>query len=559
MTHQTTGAALERRSQAGALATEAPPSNPWASRGLLKPYAAGAVVEAPRADALATISAGYKNQQGYPVVSRDGTIYVSGGENAPGLVKALAERGNKSLTIALAHDDPADSFQQYFAKHSQTRLEARATADLAVVIHQRETGRKDRQGKPIYDTERETVRADEDPARFAMLVAEMKVQSSLYFALARWTNGQPELYFPDGLGLYRLRFTSLNSAESIKAQLAYVAELTGGRVAGVPLELSLVYRDVAGPDGSKRNVPIWRLVLRPPDEIALVPERVASILQRGIQQAQQLAIAAPRAESVEIAEVEGPDIDLDSVQVIEGEVVTPSAAAVARLQGGGPLRNHKLARAEYFTAVGKKSAYYRPEGYRAQLLAFTHGRTDSLSTFIETTNAREWSAWLDHVAKLVKEEAEARQELGMDAPVADPEPSKPLRSYEELFGADEDERPQERPSAPPEMPSSVTPAVHAAAVLTGAPTTAAPDPPRPTPGAALKRVQWVALYEAWKPVVRRYEPAYAFTPIEQLENGSLKQAVLDLIAAVDNARALLADVPDDEGDDAAEPEQQAAF
>src|SRR4051812_37603599 len=103
--------AMATRQQGGAIATEAP-GNPWASAGLLKPYAGGEVHEAPKVDALATISAGFKNADGFPVVSRDGTIHVRSADRAPGLVAELERRNKKSLTIALVHNDPKDVLQQ---------------------------------------------------------------------------------------------------------------------------------------------------------------------------------------------------------------------------------------------------------------------------------------------------------------------------------------------------------------------------------------------------------------------------------------------------------------
>lgn len=443
---------LAHRERAGAIAKDTP-SNRWASAGLLKPYAGGLVSEAPRVDALATISAGYKNRDGFPVVSRDGTIYIRDAARAPGLVAELERRGNKALTIALVSDRVEDVIQQRFTAYSKTRLEAHGDADQITVIHLKDTGRKDRQGNAVMVGERETVRREANAPRYGQLAASMKVQTSLYFALATWEGEQPRLIFPDGLGLYRLAFTSLNSAEAIKAQLAHIAGLTGDRVAGVPLELSIVYRDHAGPDGVRRNVPIWSLVLHPPQTIKLDPARVASILQSGIDQARALAIAAPSPETIDLAVYEGPDVDMDDARVIDGEVMPPSRRDMKRLSGGGPITNPGRARAEFFMAVGRKSALYHEDGRAPFVQAFTNGRTDSLATFIETTTLHEWADFMDAVSDWTRQEAESRQ----DQPAAaSPTPERSGRSYEDLFV--DDEMPHNEAPKPPAATTTTTPA-----------------------------------------------------------------------------------------------------
>lgn len=560
---------IARTERGGTIATEAP-SNPWSGAGLLKPYAGGVVHEAPKVDALATISAGFKNDKGYPVVSRDGTIHVRSADRAPGLVAELERRGNKSLTIALVHNDPKDVLQQWFAAYSKTRLEARGDADEVTLIHLVNSGKRDSRGEPIMVPKRETVRRDENPTRYAQLVADMKVQTSLYFCLAAWTeDGEPRLVFPDGLGLYRLHFTSLNSAEAIKSQLAYIASLTGGRVAGVPLELSIAYRNLAGPDGVRREkVPIWSLVLKPPSTIELNPSRVASILESGIEQARSLAIAAPRPEPLEVAALEGPDVDLDEARIVDGEVVQPSA----RNQWDVPLANPERARTEFFLAVGRTSLRDR-EARSAFISAFTQGRTDSLATLIETTTAREWGRFLEAVADWVKQELEERQLRDEPAPIAADaaEAERSSRTYEQLFGNDDDPPPSAA-TRQPTRPVATSSKVDAAARLTGAPPrpTARPAEPEPMPAAteALslpeepdwlrsdERAPMMASYAAWGDALKRLDATYEVKEVSKLSSRAL---VAELRAMVGYARetydAIYAAPPDD-GLDAEDPDEQ---
>lgn len=438
--------AVARTERGGALATDAP-SNPWSDFGILKPHAAGLVAGKPRPDALATISAGTKKAgrdgRMFPSPSKEGEIYVHDDElRAPGLAEALAATDNKTLTIAVMSDEPAEIMQQRFAAYTASRLVAYGDQHAMTVLRVRE----DDHGKPIklqdgtYAVDREVVPSSS--AKYADIVAHTKAQFSLYFALARWQGTTPEIYFPDGLGLYRLRFTSHNSAENLKASLAYVASLTGGRVAGVPLTLRIVYREVAAPDGSRRRVPIWTLLLQPPEQIQLVPGQVRSILRQGIEQARGLALPVPRPETIEIAEAEGADVDLDSVEAIDGEIVDRVTERDARiLAGGGPILNHDRARTEFFLAVGRTSL--RDQESRAAFVsAFTHGHTDSLAAFIETTTVKEWARFMEAVADWVRQELEDRQaqevrQTSAPEPGARDDERRTARTYEELFADDE--------------------------------------------------------------------------------------------------------------------------
>lgn len=463
--------ALARTQAGGQFATDAP-GNPWASVGLLKPHAHGFSDEPLRIDALATISAGFKKQGGngksFPQVSRDGSIHISDASGrAPGLAAELKRRGGKSLTIAVVSNNPSDVLQQRFAVYSTTRLLAYGNEKGVTVIHVRDVQGPD--GKVTPEAVRKHYAAGTD--KFAEAVEKCKVQTSFYFVLARWDEqGNPKLVFPDGLGFYRLRFTSLNSAENIRSQLAYIASLplTGGRIAGIPLELSIDYRDVAGPDGSRRNVPVWTLVLRPPSTIELDVAATTRILERGMAQAEGLALPMPRLETIEDAEVEGPDIDLDQA-VIEGEARTVSPDEVRHLRDGGKADPDWLIR-QYFAGAGRTSLR-DDEGRERFLLAFTRGRTGSLAEFAATATRRQSEDLLKALAEEVAAEIEARQAEpvttdGLPVTVVSPSAG---RGYHDLFGADDDDQPPPARQVEPARVVEIGEQVQAAAILTGAP------------------------------------------------------------------------------------------
>jgi hypothetical protein len=561
--------ALSRRQAGGAIATE-PPTNPWAEVGLLKPHQAGAVVARPRVDAIATISAGFK-QEGrdgrfYPVVSRDGTIHVSAPPGqAQGLRAALAARDHKSLTIAFLSNDPAEILQQRFALYSATRLEAYGDAESITVIHLRDTGRKDRNGKPVTEPVRETVRRAEHPDRYAALAATMSAQSSLYFGLAEWgEDGRPRLVFPDGWGYYRLRFTSLNSAEAIRGALYHLASLTGGLVAGVPLELSIAYQDVAGPDGSRRNVPVWSLRLNPPGTIKLEASRVREILEFGLEQARTLALPAPRPETLEYAQEEGPDVDLDAARVIDGEVVTPSVRDVERLAGGGPIRDPRRFCQDFMLAV-KGTSLVEKANRQQFMIAATSGRYDSLKTFAESATHREATELMAAAARWINEEISARAEAPEPRPLTDEE-ERLVERYHALFGEDEDVTP-DPPPAVSRAPAAVPPEVHKAAVLTGAPVAAAEPARFELPGEPdwLRSDELPLMLAAWQEWLRALEhldPVYAGELPKRPRALSSAKLVTTLRGMVGYARERYADIygdPEDDVEPTGEPTLVDAF
>lgn len=561
-----TDQALAVRQAGGQIAQQQPIDNPWASVGLLKPYKADAVTTAPRVDALATISAGTKkpSQNGrlIPSASRDGTIYVHDeGGRAPGLVKVLEERGGKSLTIALVSNNPSDILQQRFAAYSASRLLAYGDERAITVLKARtRNGQEIKKQDGTVEIDRDVVHAD-DP-EFANVAAGCKAQSSLYFALAKWEDGQPKLWFPDGLGLYRLRFTSLNSAENIKGSLAYVASLTGGKVAGIPLELAIVNREVSAPDGSRRTVPVWTLVLQPPETIELGPGQVRAILERGLEQAQSLALPAPRSETLEIADAEGADIDLDSAVIDAEGVPNFSSDNVRKLRGGGPCDPRYL-RDNWFAAV-KGSPLDSDEARRTFLFFYTEGKFESLAEFGMHATRRDVDELLVTANDWIKAEMERRREAGEPRP--ERESRVTARSYEALFGGDDDgvAEHQGHQTAFHEAGQTSLPAadehVHQAAVLTGAPATApsaeapsaeAPSDERPIPGQQYLRAQWVEFCRLACIRLRKVDTAFIAEDFDKLRGQALADYTLGIMAeadAIEEAIAVAAEHDDGQAD-----------
>ncbi len=367
---------------------------------MLDPYEAGAVPLGGQLDALATISAGRKVKKGnafIPQISRDGTIYVHDPEGrAPGLAEALAENDNKRLTIAFPSHDWRDFVQQRFARYSATRLEGYGDHEQFTVISPEGERTVYPAGTPEYELE----------------VRNSKNAVSVYFFLARWggddiENAAPQIYFPDGFGVYRLRFTSRNSLRNLLATIRELQGLTAGRIAGVPLELRLVYREVADPTGARRKVPVWTFTLKPPGQLALTNETFRVIVRRGLEAGESLKLEAlePPKETLEDMEqalLRGELLE-EPVPVEAAPKPEPKAAAMdaefERL-GREPEQPAVLEPDEealeklgtgyvpetwtrnWFAAV--EGTPYREDAARAWLIAhITDGRYDSLAAVIE--------------------------------------------------------------------------------------------------------------------------------------------------------------------------------
>jgi len=258
-----------------------------------------------RVDAFATISAGEKAADGkFPTRSKDGKMFLHDPDgNAPGLEAALRASEYKTLTIAFPTDDLSQVIQQRFTEYSQTALLAYGDEKQITQLTQ---GKNKEPVRRVLHT---------GTKEYAEQLARCKVATSVYFHLAQWTNEGPQVVFPDGLGYYRLRFTSRNSARRIIAAIQMTARYFGGRIAGVPFQLSLENAEVAGPDGSRRKVPVWNCRFVPPEGFSLSSQNFRHVAEQALAQGAQLMLPAPQSESLELAADEGADLDLDEAAV----------------------------------------------------------------------------------------------------------------------------------------------------------------------------------------------------------------------------------------------------
>lgn len=392
--------ALTTTAPVGALSTTGP------QRGIpriLDVYAPGGVANLTHTlDAIATISAGYrkKTEQGHsqPVVSRDGTIYVHDpAHRAPRLAAKLAANGSKYLDIAFPFDNPELFVQQRFMRYTATALQVYGDEESLTEI---------KGGKHI--------RHEAGTPEYEAILPTCKNATSVYFTGAGWVDGKPKVQLWDGVGFYRLRTTGRHSIRALSASISLCQELTGGRLAGAPFRLKLDYRDVAGPDGAQRNVPVWTITLSPPEEIELDPDRFVLVMSQALHQGRTLLqLAAPRPETItdhelEIGAIGGavdedPEyadftemldedavLEEDAVPVVEPEAEPPAIVAtstqVQQMVSGEAPCDPQPYIAAWHSAV-RDTPYASNEARRTWIFAYTEGRpggqTDSLAEFLE--------------------------------------------------------------------------------------------------------------------------------------------------------------------------------
>lgn len=403
---------LRRRPEAEALAN----TSPIDGFQILDHIAGGMVAPRRQQPTLATVSAGFLqpgSNGGYskPVVSRDGTIYVNGKpdlreafETVPGLAKALQATKRKRLTIAFPFDDPAMFIQQRFARYSATALELYGDQDgitriktVSEEFTDPRTGEIRSRPKVIH----EPLAAGSD--EFIQSMEFVKTQTSVYFLLAEWTDGVARVVMSDGVGLYRLRMTSRNSINSIINSLRWVSRLTGGRLAGVPFDLYLDNQDVVAPDGKRRAVPVWQLFMKPPEQISLTTANFQAVMTNALEQGERLKVLPPPRETVELAELEAPDVDLDYSDVNErqqhdaGPALTPRTVTQREvdLLARGGLCDPAQQRAMFFRCFNHTDL--RHQETRAKVISeFTNGRVSSLRDYFADASDNEARALFIH-------------------------------------------------------------------------------------------------------------------------------------------------------------------
>lgn len=336
--------------------------------------------EKPRVNAIATISAGKRTPDGKPTRSREGEIFIHG--EAPGLEAYLNKRGGKNLTIMFPSDDPRDFIQQRFAEYSASSLLAYG----------------DENGITLINGNNRTYH-EAGTAAYQAAIKRCKVSVSVYFALGEWIdNGvtsKCDVIFPDGFGLYRLRFTSSNSLRSIFSAVRHLASTTGGRVAYMPFELFIRYEEHSDGTGTKRTVPVWQCVTRPPQNIRLTAPAFRGILENGQAQREMLQLPAPERETMDMAATEAEVMDASTLDDEALEDV------VGRLQ-------HTPCDAEHWRkmwfAIVKDSHFDSDEARHNFIAEYTSGHYDSLTLFLADAS----EAMASQLIEAVRDEVEGR-------------------------------------------------------------------------------------------------------------------------------------------------------
>ncbi len=416
-----TDKALERR-QAGQLA-QASPTSLIDAYQILDVYAGGVSDEPARVESIATISAGFRgagsgDRPGAPQRSRDGTIYLHDATGrAAGLKRALDASGGKRLTIAFPFDDPRLFIHARFMRYSASALEAFGDETHLMV---------QAQGRGY-------ARVEAGTEEYRRQLATCKTSVSVYFCLAEWTQDGPEIVFPDGVGAYyRLRFTSRHSLRSIVSGLKSVGQFTQGRIAGVPFDLSIDYREVAGPDGKKRTIPVWTIAMKPPTGLRLSSGNFSTVMGMALEQGAALMLPAPEPPTLETALEDGPEADLDET-VIEGVSREVTDEDIRLLERGGRCNVEHYR--NFWHSVVRGTRLENNEARAAWMRAYTQGRNEagSLIQFLERSTDKEASEMIAAVDAMLRREQAER---------AAPPPPKPTtngkRSYRDLFGEDSD-------------------------------------------------------------------------------------------------------------------------
>ena len=421
-----TDKALERR-QAGQLA-QASPTSLIDAYQILDVYAGGVSDEPARVESIATISAGFRgagsgDRPGAPQRSRDGTIYLHDATGrAAGLKRALDASGGKRLTIAFPFDDPALFIHARFSRYSASALEAFG----------------DETGLMVQADGRGYVRVEAGTEEYRRQLATCKTSVSVYFCLAEWTQDGPEIVFPDGVGAYyRLRFTSRHSLRSIVSGLKSVGQFTGGRIAGVPFDLSIDYREVAGPDGKKRTIPVWTIAMKPPTGLRLSSSNFSTVMNLALEQGAALMLPAPTPPTLETALDDGPETDLDET-VIEGVSREVTDDDIRLLERGGRCNVehfrafwHSIVRGTRLESDAERAAYIRDQ---------SGGRTESLMAYLGTLTDKEAARFIERTDAMLRREQAER------AAAPPPKPTtNGKRSYRDLFGDDTDGPMEQQP------------------------------------------------------------------------------------------------------------------
>lgn len=496
---------------------------------ILDIYAGGISEEAPRVEALATISAGYRakgdgTRPGNPQRSKNGEIYLHDATGrATGLKRALEQARYKKLTIAFPFNDPAQFIHCRFMGYTASELLAFGDETHLMVLIP---------GRGYQRVEAGT-------ADYESWLKKCKVSVSVYFVLADWGDDGPEIVFPDGVGAYyRLRFTSRHSLRSILAGLRSIGQFTQGRIAGVPFDLSIDFREVAGSDGKKRTIPVWALASKPPAGHRLTSRNFGDVMGMALEQGAALMLPAPAEPTLEEALAEVPDEDLDET-VIDGVVVGEvSDREIALIQRGGRC-NEATWRAMFFSSVRGSEFDGGESPARAGWIAeYTKGQTDSLSELLHWATEREAQAFVVATDEELKRRMLSRQASGQPAPARTM--AKPKRSYADLFS--DDDRPRSTAPAPEVDPEPTE--ASAPLVL----------PTEPDWDRGDDRPLMLVSWNDWAAVTRRLDPSYEIPDPSRLSNPRLVDVLRGLVGYARSVHESVVAADSDPGDDELEDE-----
>ena len=376
----------------------------------LDPTAPGGVRDVSgRPQWLATISAGHKvqNDKGtvYPRASQHGEIYVSDPDNrGEGLRRALGAIPDEGfpgcyvspveaqLTVALAGDDIGDIVSQRFACRAAGQLQVYgdqyALTEILDGHHARYSA-----GTPEY----------------ARLLGRCKAETTVLFCLADWVEDRSTIPFPDGLGWYRLRFTSRWSLQSLVGKLEEIQALTRGRLRGIPFGLRIAYQEVPGPDGKTRRIPVWRLGFKPPEMIQLNSGSLRGLLSGALEEGRKLQLIEAPRETIEDAEQDRYDVDVDSPDIVEV------------LTNGSPRCDAQAWERRWFMLV--RDTWLATDGARETFLEdFTRGpgQTGSLAVFLQYATDDKAIALYAAAAKAIGADAFTQAELSRWPAVSEP-------------------------------------------------------------------------------------------------------------------------------------------
>ena len=335
----------------------------------------------------ATISAGYKKDN-VPQVVRDAKIFLHEDcGDAPGLRSALEASGKTNLTITMVSNNVQDCLKQLFVAYGETKIFG--NQEKLTVLY------KDK-GKPF----RKVVLAG--TPEYADYLSQCKVSTFVPFYLAEWQGKESRIIFPDGFMPYRLRFGSENSANAFVDALQALKRLTGGALLGVPLNLSIVYPHVMCPDHVRRQVPIWRVVLKYPGGLTMGAGELRGVLESGLRDASQMALPAAIAleENLEAIVLNDEALDVDETT---GERRGSASDVRTVTEGSTPDRR----RDDYFKAMQGTpfaSDEYRPD--LVQKMADNAGvqlSAPSLKELCEVATADEWIICTEVMCKAAAE------------------------------------------------------------------------------------------------------------------------------------------------------------